>query len=104
MTLFSLSFLFFFMSWLQVHLLHHVQSIKALEEIKGIHKRIDLEEDVFDLVRQGYEKGRIFGKARYEVLDDVLYIYISGTTPYTLEYDIIVDESFEWRKKYDSIK
>ena len=104
MTLFSLSFLFFFISWLHVHLQNEIKSLKALEDIKKIEERIDIEEEVFDLVRQGYDKGGIWGKARYKVLDDILYIYVSGTSPYTLEYDIILDESFEWRKKYDSIK
>ena len=104
MTLFALSFLFLFVSWIHVNLEAYTKSINALDQVKEINKRIDFEEDVFDLVRQGYEKGRIIGKAKYEVLDDILFIYVSGNSPYTLEYDIIGDESFEWRKKYDSIE
>ena len=106
MTLFSLSFLFLFISWIHVNLENHLESIKLQEELKLVHTRIDIEEDIFDLVRQGNESGRLFGltSAKYQVEDSILTINILEDAPISLEYDIMEDESFEWRKKYDSIE
>lgn len=95
-----------FISWIHVNLESHVKSIQLQDDLKLVNTRIDIEEDIFDLVRQGNKSGRLFGttSAKYEVQDNSLSIYILGDSPTTLEYDIIEDESFEWRKKYDSIE
>lgn len=104
MTLFSISFLFLFISWIHINLEAHVKTLNAKEDIKLIQQRIDLEEDVFALVRQGYLEGKVLAKANFEVENSILTINILGDSPLSLEYDIIGDGSFKWRKKYDSIK
>ena len=104
MTLFSLSFLFMFMTWLHFNLDAHIKTIKSKEKLVEINRRIDLEEVVFTQVRKGIQSGEIHNQVTFEVIEDTLFINSIGTEPSSHEYDIIGDGSFEWRKKYDSIE
>ncbi len=103
-SLLTLLFLFYFLAFIDFSLNSINLSNRIESNLKKIKQRNEVENAIFVMVRSGYKKGAYLGQAKYEVKDDILQIVFIGDSRYTVEYDIIEDGSFEWRKKYDSIK
>ena len=100
---YALAFFLFFSTLLSYHIKMDFQYLQAQKHLSTVDKRLSLEGEIFHKVRLG-KNAYSCADYSYEVKQDRLYVQYNFAIPILVEYDIIEDESFVWRRNYDYIK
>lgn len=90
--------MFLFFSWLLYNIETYTTNLKISNNIKDVNKRIEIEQKIFDRVRNSELEGKINDYATFYVKDNRLLITGINDSTDPIVYDIIGDGSFKWRK------
>ena len=100
---YALAFFIFFTTCLSYYIKLDLQYLKTQAYLKEVDQRLAFEGEIFHQVRLGKTKNKT-RYYQYYVKDKVLYVTYHFSIPIYVEYDIIGDGSFVWRRNYDYIK